>query len=188
MIKLVAFDMKVATFAGGCFWCTEAIFKRLKGVISVAPGYTGGKLEDPSYPEVSTSETGHAEAVQIKFDPKIISFGKLLDIFWVIHDPSSLNRQGPDVGTQYRSAIFYHDKEQKSIAEESKRKLKNSGLEGGKIVTEIKPFTKFFTAEEYHQNYYERNKDLNPYCSIVIDPKIQKLLDKFNADVKEQYK
>lgn len=166
--------------AGGCFWCTEAIFKRLKGVISVVSGYAGGEMADPSYEEVSTGETGHAEAVQIKFDPKVISFGKLLDIFWVIHDPTTLNRQGSDVGIQYRSAIFYHNKEQKSIAEESKRK-------DDKIVTEIRPFTKFYTAEEYHQNYYERNKSLNSYCSIVIDPKIQKLLDKFNGDVKEKY-
>lgn len=173
--------MQVATLAGGCFWCTEAIFKRLKGVISVTSGYAGGGMENPSYERVSSGQTGHAEAIQIVFDPKMISFNKLLEIFWVIHDPTTLNRQGPDVGTQYRSAIFYHNKEQKRIAEESKRK-------DGKIVTEIKPFTKFYTAEEYHQNYYERNKDVNPYCSIVIDPKIQKLLDKFNMDVKEEYK
>lgn len=180
--------MQFATLAGGCFWCTEAIFKRLKGVDSVTSGYTGGEMKSPSYGQVSSGKTGHAEAVQIKFDPKIISYNKLLEIFWVIHDPTTLNRQGPDVGTQYRSAIFYHDDEQRKIAEDSKRKAEKFGLAGSKIMTEIKPFIQFFTAEQYHQNYYERNKNLNPYCSIVIDPKIKKLLDRFNADVKEQYK
>ena len=180
--------MELATLAGGCFWCTEAIFKRLKGVDSVIPGYIGGEMDNPSYGEVSTGKTGHAEAVQIKFDSKVISYNKLLEVFWVIHDPTTLNRQGSDVGTQYRSAIFYHDEEQKRIAEDSKRKLEKSGLESGKIVTEIKPFSEFYGAEEYHQNYYERNKDLNPYCSIVIDPKIEKLLEKFNKDAKEEYR
>lgn len=180
--------MQLATLAGGCFWCTEAIFKRLKGVVSVISGYTGGEMEDPSYEDVSTGKTGHTEAVQIKFDPKIISFEHLLDIFWVIHDPTALNRQGSDVGTQYRSAIFYHNEKQRRIAEDSKKKADDSGPEGGKIVTEIKPFIKFYSAEEYHQNYYERNEDLNAYCSIVIDPKIEKLLNKFNGDVKEEYK
>lgn len=180
--------MQVATLAGGCFWCTETIFKRLKGVKSVTSGYAGGEMINPSYAQISTGQTGHAEAVQIKFDPKVISFDKLLEIFWAVHDPTTLNRQGPDIGSQYRSAIFYHNQEQKHIAEDSKRKAERSGLEGGKIVTEIKPFTKFHIAEEYHQNYYERNKNLNPYCSIVIDPKIQKLLDKFNRNVKEEYK
>lgn len=174
--------------AGGCFWCTEAIFKRLKGVISVTSGYTGGDMENPSYEAVSSGETGHTEAVQIKFDPRIISFSKLLDIFWVIHDPTTLNRQGSDVGTQYRSAIFYHNGKQKRIAEESKKQAEGSGQEGGKIVTEIKPFTKFYSAEDYHQDYYERNRDLNRYCLLVIDPKIEKLVMKFNDNVKEEYK
>ncbi|MBI2600191.1 peptide-methionine (S)-S-oxide reductase MsrA [Candidatus Daviesbacteria bacterium] len=180
--------METATLAGGCFWCTEAIFKRLKGVISVTSGYAGGKISDPSYEHISTGKTGHAEAIQIQFDPKIISFDKLLDIFWVVHDPTTLNKQGPDVGTQYRSVIFYHDENQKRKAEESKRKLQKSGILNEKVVTEIKPFTGFFTAEEYHQNYYEINKNSNPYCLLVIDPKIEKLLIKFNQEVKEEYK
>lgn len=155
--------METATLVGGCFWCTEAIFKRLKGVISVESGYSE-----------------EAEAVQIRFDPGIISFKHLLDIFWVMHDPTTLNRQGPDIGTQYRSVIFYHNDKQKDIALRSRKKIKNA-------VTEILPFEKFYTAKEYHQNYYERNMGINPYCSLVISPKIQKLLDKFNNDVKEEY-
>lgn len=180
--------METATLAGGCFWCTEAIFKRLKGVSSAISGYTGGDMEDPSYQEVSTGQTGHAEAIQIQFDPKIISFEKLLEIFWVIHDPTTLNQQDPDLGTQYRSAVFYHSEEQRKIAESSKEKAAKKGQEGGKIVTEIKPFTRFYPAEGYHQNFYELNKNINPYCSIVIDPKIQKLLDKFNNEVREEFK
>ncbi len=161
---------EIATLAGGCFWCTEAIFKRLKGVISVTSGYATG-----------------AEAVQIDFDPKIISFEHLLDIFWAVHDPTTLNRQGPDVGTQYRSVIFYHNEEQKKVALKSKENMEKSGVLDSKMVTEIVPFKNFYTAEGYHQNYYERNKDLNPYCSLVIDPKIEKLLTKFNADIKQKY-
>lgn len=180
--------MKLATIAGGCFWCTEAIFKRLKGVISVESGYAGGFGDGPTYEEVSTGDTGFAEAVQIKFDPEIISFEHLLDIFWAIHDPTTLNRQGSDLGTQYRSVIFYHDADQKEIAQKSKEAIEKSGELRDDIVTEIVPFNKFYTAEDYHQNYYERNKSLNTYCSIVIEPKIKKLLDKFNADVKEEYK
>lgn len=179
--------MQLATFAGGCFWCTEAIFKRLKGVVSVTSGYAGGKGDDPTYEKVSTGDTGYAEAVQIKFDPKLIPFGHLLDIFWATHDPTSLNRQGADVGTQYRSAIFYHNEGQKRVAEVSKRKTHELGQLNGRIVTEIKPLTKFFPAEVYHQNYYDRNKDLNRYCLLVVDPKIKKLLDKFNIDIKEEY-
>lgn len=188
---------ETATIVGGCFWCTEAIFKRLKGVISVTSGYTGGKTENPTYEEVSNGNTGHAEAIQIEFDPKIISFKHILDIFWVIHDPTTLNQQGPDTGTQYRSVIFYHNNEQKELAEKSKIEMEKSKTYDKKLVTEIVPFEKFYTAEEYHQNYYERNKqslrsgDLknsNQYCSLVIDPKIQKLLHKFNSDVKEEYR
>lgn len=174
--------MQYATLAGGCFWCTQAVFKRLKGVLSVTVGYAGGKGNNPVYKEVSTGKTGFAEAVQIKFDPKIIPYEHLLDIFWVVFDPTTLNRQGQDVGTQYRSVIFYHNNKQKEIALKSKKAL------GVDAVTEIAPFEKFYTAEEYHQNYYERNMDTNPYCSLVIDPKIQKLLDKFNSDVKEEYR
>ena len=177
--------MEIATFAGGCFWCTEAIFKRLKGVESVVPGYTGGSKKDPSYEDVTTGTTGHAEAVQVRFDPKVVSYKTLLDVFWATHNPTTLNRQGADVGTQYRSAIFYHNDQQKKEAEESKEKEDVSGHYPGLIVTEIKPFEHFYTAEEYHKNYYDTNTAA-PYCSIVIDPKVKKLLENFGDKVKEE--
>lgn len=179
---------ETATFAGGCFWCTEAVFKRLKGVNYVISGYTGGETKNPSYEEVSTGDTGHAEAVQITYNPKIISYEKLLDIFWATHDPTTYNRQGSDIGNQYRSVIFYHDKNQKEKALRSKDKMGASEELKSKIVTEIIPFADFYNAEDYHQNYYEINNNKNPYCSIVIDPKIKKLLDKFNNEIKEEYK
>jgi peptide-methionine (S)-S-oxide reductase len=172
--------METATLAGGCFWCTEAIFRRLKGVESVTSGYAGGSMDNPSYADVSTGQTGYAEAVQIKFDPKVLSYEKLLKIFWATHDPTTLNRQGADVGTQYRSAIFYHSDEQKRLAEQSRQNIKAA-------VTKIEPLGKFYAAEEYHQNFYENNKGFNPYCSIVIDPKIEKLVTRFNAEVKDEY-
>lgn len=176
--------LEKAVFGGGCFWCTEAVFKRLKGVISVVSGYANAKIDKPTYEDVSTEETGAAEAVEISYDPKIISYDKLLDVFWATHDPTSLNRQGGDVGTQYRSAIFYMDEKQKKHALESKKKISGE-LD---VVTEIAPLKKFYTAEEYHQNYYEKNKFLNPYCTLVINPKIKKLLEKFGKEVKEEYK
>lgn len=179
--------IETATLAGGCFWCTEAVFKRLKGVSSVTSGYCGGKISKPSYEQVSTGQTGHAEAIQIRFDPKIISYEHLLDIFWATHDPTTLNKQGADVGNQYRSSIFYHNSEQKRVAEESKSKMEKSGKLNSNIVTEIVPFEKFYTAEEYHQDFYDTYKDANPYCSIVVDPKVKKLLEQFNSDVKEEY-
>lgn len=176
----------VATLAGGCFWCTEAIFKRLKGVVKVTSGHTGGKIERPSYEAVSSVWTNHVEAIQIEFDPNIISFEHLLEIFWVTHDPTTLNRQGADVGTQYRSVIFYHNNQQREIAEQSMLQHQNEFKD--KIVTDISPFENFYKAEDYHQNFYDLNKKTNAYCSLVIDPKIQKLLDKFNSDVKEEYR
>lgn len=176
-------ELGLATFAGGCFWCTEAIFKRLKGVISVRPGYAGGQAENPTYEQVSSGKTGHAEAIQIKFDPTVISFYKLLDVFWATHDPTTLNRQGADIGTQYRSVIFYHNENQKLAAEKSLRELEKSGKFSSPIVTKIEPFTNFYPAESYHQNYYETHKDA-PYCQIVIDPKIQKLLYQFSDIIK----
>ena len=179
--------MEKATLAGGCFWCMEAVFKRLKGVSKVTSGYAGGKMENPSYEDVSMGKAGHAEAIQIEFDPKVISFTKLLDIFWALHDPTTLNRQGSDIGTQYRSAIFYHSQSQKRIAELSKKRADKSGVVNGKIVTEIKSFTNFYPAEDYHQNYYERNKNFNRYCLLVIDPKIDKLIEKFNKFVKKEF-
>lgn len=180
-------NKQIATFAGGCFWCTEAIFKRLRGVLSVTSGYAGGGRENPSYQQVSAGATGHAEAVQVEFDPSLIPYSRLLDVFWATHDPTTLNQQGADVGTQYRSVIFYHDDEQKRMAEESKEKMEKSGKLHDKIVTEIAPFEKFYTAEEYHQNYYDSNRSY-PYCRVVIDPKIRKLLEEFRKDVKEEYK
>lgn len=178
---------ELATFASGCFWCTEAIFKRLKGIISVTSGYAGGNSKDPSYEQVSTGATGHAESLQIEFDPSIIPYHHLLDIFWHTHNPTTLNQQGADRGTQYRSIIFYHSDEQKKIAENSKEELEKSGTYKDPIVTEIVPFTNFYPAEDYHKDYYDTNKSA-PYCTFVIDPKIQKLLKEFGNDVKEEYK
>lgn len=181
-------DLETATLASGCFWCTEAIFKRLKGVEYVTSGYSGEDSQRPNYERVSSGETKFVEAVQIKFDPKIISFKHLLDIFWSTHDPTTLNKQGADIGTQYRSVIYYHTKKQKQEAQESKEEMEKSGQLNNKIVTSVEKFSNFYTAEEYHQNYYEINQDINPYCSIIIDPKIEKLLTKFNSDVKDEYK
>jgi len=170
-----------ATFACGCFWCSEAIFKSLKGVEKVTPGYSGGGKPNPTYEEVSTGQSGHAEAIQITFDPKIISYKDLVYVFFRTHDPTSINRQGADVGAQYRSAIFFHDGKQRQTAREE---LTNAhlGLEG-KIVTEIIPFESFYPAEPFHQDYYAKNRGAT-YCKIVIDPKIQKLKKDFKAFLK----
>ena len=173
--------------AGGCFWCTEAIFKRLKGVKSVTSGYSGGTIENPSYEQVSSGTTGYAEAIQIEFDPKVIPFEKILDVFWHTHNPTTLNSQGNDVGTQYRSAIFYQTQKQKEIAEKSKVDLEAEKIYKDKIVTEIIPFTNFYSAEHYHKDYYDNNKE-DSYCTFVINPKIQKLMQKYEKDVKEEYK
>jgi peptide-methionine (S)-S-oxide reductase len=178
---------EIATLANGCFWCSEPIFKRLKGVKSVLPGYSGGIVKNPSYNQVCTGKTGHAESIQIEFDPKVIPYEKILDIFWHTHDPTTLNRQGNDVGTEYRSAIFYHNQEQKEIAEKSKKELEKEGLYKDSIVTEITPFRNFYVAEDYHKNYYENHRDA-PYCNFIIDPKVRKLLLKYGNDVKEGYR
>lgn len=178
---------EVATIAGGCFWCTEAVFKRLKGVISVAPGYSGGSTENPRYEDVCSGETGHTEAIQITFDPGVISYEKLIEIFFHLHDPTTLNRQGNDSGTQYRSVIFYHSEEQKRVAETVKKKIDTSGFYKTKTVTDIIAFTKFYNAESYHQDYYDKNS-YQPYCQYVIDPKIAKLLKEFSKDVQDEYR
>ncbi len=178
---------ETATLAGGCFWCTEAIFKRLKGVQSVLPGYSGGKRENPTYEQVCSGATGHAEAIQIAFDPTLIPFEKILDIFWHTHNPTTLNQQGNDIGTQYRSSIFYHDQKQKEIAEKSKEEVEAEKLYPDPIVTEIVPFTKFYEAENYHKDYFEKNKNQS-YCNFVIDPKIHKLLKEYGNDIKDEYK
>ena len=180
-------NTETATLANGCFWCSEAIFKRLKGVESVLPGYAGGTVKNPSYDEVCMENTGHAESIQVKFDPRIISFEKILNIFWHTHNPTTLNRQGNDIGTQYRSAIFFHDEKQKAIAEKSKKDIEQAGLYKDPIVTEITPFKNFYIAEDYHKNYYDKHQEV-PYCNFVIDPKIHKLLQQYRNDVKEEYK
>lgn len=175
---------ETATFGTGCFWCTEAIFKELNGVVSIMPGYSGGHTENPTYKEVCGGDTGHAECTQIVYDPSIISYDELLEVFFQVHDPTSLNRQGGDVGTQYRSVIFYHNEEQKKLADKYKRELNESGAWSKPIVTEIAPMEKFYPAENYHHDYYEYNKDKNPYCAVVIRPK----LDKFRKVFKEKLK
>ena len=173
-----------ATLANGCFWCTEAIFEELNGVISATSGYSGGHKENPTYQEVTTGETGHAEVLQIVYDPTKISFDELLEVFWETHDPTTLNRQGADVGTQYRSAIFYHTPEQKIKAEKYKAELDKSGAFDNPIVTEIVPFKKFYAAENYHQQYFENNENSNPYCRLVIRPKLDKFRKVFRDKLK----
>ena len=177
---------EIATLANGCFWCSEAIFSRLKGVKSVLPGYSGGEVENPSYEEVCTGTTGHAEAAQVEFDPAVISFEKLLHVFWHTHDPTTLNRQGNDIGTQYRSAIFCHNDRQREIAENSKKELEIRGAYKDRIVTEIVPFKKFYAADDYHKKYYERNQKV-PYCRFVIEPKVQKLFNQYGKDIKDEF-
>ncbi len=174
-----------ATLAGGCFWCTEAIFKRLKGVTAVVSGYAASQVENPSYEEVCSGRTGAAEAVQVTYDPSVIPYDKLLEIFWHVHDPTTLNRQGNDIGTQYRSAIFYHTDEQKHIALTSKEAIEKSDTYNKPVVTEIVPFTNFYPAEDYHEEYYDRNRS-QPYCLFVIDPKVQKLLKEYRNVVKDE--
>ncbi|MGZ8557956.1 MAG: peptide-methionine (S)-S-oxide reductase MsrA [Chitinophagaceae bacterium] len=174
----------IATLANGCFWCTEAIFEQLDGVISATSGYTDGHVKNPTYKQVCTGETGHTEALQIVYDPAKISFDELLEVFWETHDPTTLNRQGGDVGTQYRSGIYYHNEEQKLKAETYKAELDKSGAFNNPVVTEIKPFSEFYVAENYHQQYYENNGNSNPYCTMVIRPKV----DKFRKVFKDKLK
>lgn len=173
-----------ATFANGCFWCTEAIFQDVKGVDKVTSGYTDGNTKNPTYEEVCTGNTGFAEALQIVYDPTVVSFDELLEVFWKTHDPTTLNRQGNDVGTQYRSGIYYHNEEQKKKAEYYKAALDTSGAFDRPIVTEIKAFRHFYPAEDYHQSYFNNNENKNPYCKIVIRPKV----DKFRAAFKDKLK
>ena len=177
--------LQVATFGNGCFWCTEAIFQRLNGVEKVVSGYSGGKVKNPTYKEVCSGLTGHAEVIQITYDPKKISFDELLEVFWKTHDPTTLNRQGADEGTQYRSAVFYHNEEQKQLATEYRKKLDASGAFDNPIVTEVTPFTEFYPAEDYHQNYFNLNGTA-PYCSYVIQPKIEKFQKVFKSKLKVQ--
>lgn len=174
----------LATFGGGCFWCTEAIFEELDGVNDVISGYSGGTVVNPSYREVTTGRTGHAEVVQISFDPEVISYEELLDVFFKTHDPTTLNRQGADVGTQYRSVIFYHNPEQKQAAEYKIKSLNNTGMYDSPIVTRLEKFEHFYVAEDYHQDYFRKNPD-QAYCSYVIKPKLKKFRVDFSAKIKE---
>jgi peptide-methionine (S)-S-oxide reductase len=170
---------EIATLAGGCFWCLEAVFDQLRGVESVESGYMGGKTPKPTYDDVCGGNTGHAEVVQVTFDPEELSFEDLLGVFFTIHDPTTLNRQGNDIGTQYRSAIFFHSPEQERVAKEVVAKLAKDKLFGAPIVTEIVPASQFHMGEDYHQEYYQRVGGGNPYCSYVIDPKVAKFRKKY---------
>ncbi len=174
---------ELATFGGGCFWCTEAVIQPLKGVEEVVSGYMGGKTLNPTYEDICTGRTGHAEVIQVTYDPAVISYAKLLQVFWQTHDPTTLNRQGNDEGTQYRSVIFYHSKEQKAEAEKYKEKLDTSKVFDDPIVTEITAAEKFYPAEKYHQNYYRLNSDKG-YCRAVIGPKLKKLKELFADQLK----
>jgi peptide-methionine (S)-S-oxide reductase len=175
---------EIATIGGGCFWCLEAIFNELRGVKKVVSGYSGGIVPNPSYQEVCTGVTGHVEAVQITFDPLIISFNELLEVFFTIHDPTTLNRQGADVGTQYRSVIFYHTPEQKEIAKEVMAKIEAAKIWDAPVVTEITAFKTFYPAENYHQEYFLHNPD-QPYCRVVIEPKVAKFRKQFLTKLKK---
>ena len=173
-----------ATFGTGCFWCTEAIFQQLEGVIKVTSGYSGGKVDNPTYKQVCSGTTGHAECLNIIYDPSKISFDDLLEVFWQTHDPTTLNRQGNDIGTQYRSVIFYHNQEQKEKAEKYKAALDKSGAWDNPIVTSLEPMSKFYPAEDYHQNYYNENTGQG-YCQFVIRPKLEKFEKVFKSKLKK---
>ncbi|MFD0762013.1 peptide-methionine (S)-S-oxide reductase MsrA [Lutibacter aestuarii] len=176
--------LETATLANGCFWCTEAIFQRLKGVEFVTSGYSGGTIKNPAYREVTTGRTGHAEAIEIQFNPSIISFQEILDVFFSTHDPTTLNRQGYDIGTQYRSAVFYHSEAQKKVAEIFIEALTKAEIFDNPIVTEVTKFEAFYKAEDYHQNYYNNNKNQG-YCRAVINPKLEKFIKKYKDKLKE---
>lgn len=175
--------MKKATFGSGCFWCVEAMYQQLEGVQNVRSGYSGGHKENPSYEEVCTGNTGHAEVIHFEYNPDLISFSKLLEVFFKTHDPTTLNRQGEDVGTQYRSVIFYHDEEQRALAEQFKEKLNLSGAFEAPIVTEITAASSFYEAEEYHKNYFKNNPE-KAYCRAVVRPKVEKFEQVFKSNLK----
>ena len=174
---------EVATLGGGCFWCIEAVFEELKGVTRVESGYSGGKIDNPTYREVCSGLTGHAEVVRVFFDPAIVSYKEILSVFFSVHDPTTLNRQGADVGTQYRSVIFYHDEKQKQEAEEVIKELKKQKVYQKPVVTEVTPAENFFVAEDAHQNYFENNSN-QPYCQVVINPKLKKFREQFEEKLK----
>ena len=175
--------MEVVTLGGGCFWCTEAVFLDMEGVTKVVPGYSGGHVKNPSYEQVVTGTTGHVEVIQVTFDPEIIPFSKILDIFFTMHDPTSLDRQGADVGPQYRSVIYYHSEEQRRVAEGFIVEMKETDVFNLPIVTKLEPFMEFYEAEGYHVNYYNRNKQQG-YCRFMIEPKLKKVEKKFKKRIK----
>lgn len=177
-----------ATFGGGCFWCVEAVFEQLMGVERVTSGFSGGHTENPTYKEVCTGTTGHAEVVQIVFDPEVISYDEILEVFWTVHDPTQLNRQGNDVGEQYRSIILYENEEQRLIAQRSITEFEASDMYEGNFTTQLVPFEKFYTAEDYLQNYYQTVGDENPYCTLVIKPKVDKFYNKFRDKLKPEFR
>ena len=178
-------NTETIVFGGGCFWCTEAVFNMLAGVVSVAPGYTGGMTASPTYESICTGMTGHAEVIKIEYDPAVINVRDLMTVFFATHDPTQLNRQGNDVGTQYRSAIFYMTPEQKSEAQKLIAEIDASSTEGGKVVTEVTPLGEFYPAEEYHKNYFEKNPD-RAYCQLVVNPKVEKVQQKFAELLKKK--
>lgn len=187
-ITFILFEMMMqaqqkATFGGGCFWCTEAIFTSLNGVSQVEPGYSGGDVANPTYKEVCAGQTGHAEVIHITFDPEIIAFEDLLEVFFATHDPTTLNRQGADVGTQYRSVVFYHNEDQKRVAEQAIRTLEDEKIFDRPVVTEVAPFNVFYPAENYHHDYFENNPN-QPFCQVVIAPKVKKFKKLFKEKVK----
>lgn len=186
--KMSKENLEKATFGGGCFWCVEAVFDMLAGVDSVTSGYAGGYVANPTYKQVCEGNTGHAEVVQVEFNPEIISYDELLEVFWTVHDPTQLNRQGNDVGPQYRSIILYENEEQKLKAQRSIKEYEASGLYDGSFTTEVVPLEVFYPAEEYHQNYYENDGGQNPYCTVVVKPKVDKFYKKFYEKLKPEYK
>jgi peptide-methionine (S)-S-oxide reductase len=182
-MNMMGKELEKATLGGGCFWCTEAVYLELKGVVDVKPGYSGGHVKNPSYKEVCNETTGHAEVVQITFDPEVVSFSEILEVFFVTHDPTTLNRQGNDVGTQYRSAIFYHSETQKQTAQKVIKLLTKDKVYNKPIVTEVTAFSAFYPAEDYHINYFARNKN-QPYCQFVVAPKVEKFRKVFKEKMK----
>lgn len=178
-------NLETATFGAGCFWCTEAVFQRLKGVHSVVSGYSGGHVKNPTYQQVCSGRTGHAEAIQITFDPQEVSYAELLEVFWKTHDPTTPNRQGPDVGTQYRSVVFFHNEEQRKLAQKYRNELDAAKAFHGPIVTQISPFREFYRAEDYHQDYYDAHPQV-PYCAKFIRPKMDKLEKVFHDKLKSR--
>lgn len=182
--RIASGETEIATFGAGCFWCVEAVFDELEGVNSVTSGYMGGKTVNPTYKEVCSGETGHAEVAQIEYDPGLITFDELLEVFWSVHDPTTLNRQGADVGTQYRSVVFYHTESQKEKAEHYKQRLEEEGAFNDPIVTEISPASEYYIAEDYHQDYFENNPDQS-YCAFVVAPKVEKFKKAFKDKLKK---